>query len=199
MKLLFSPNSPFARKVRVFVRERGAQPLVSEIVMQPFDGPPALLSANPLGKVPVLQLEGGTSLMDSPLIVEFLDVNLPGEPTLPIGGVRRWATLRRQAIADGLMDAAVAIVFERQRHDAAPSEHWVNRWTQAIERSVLALEAEATQLAPSPDIGSIAVACALGYLDFRHGDLEWRSNAPQLSQWFRQQANRSSMLDTAPG
>ncbi|WP_179044462.1 glutathione S-transferase family protein [Sphingobium lactosutens] len=198
MKLALTPNSPFARKVRVFIRERGGATLVSEEVMQPLENPASLRAINPLGKVPVLTLPDASSLFESALIVEYLDGILPGPASIPPAGIPRWSTLRNQAIADGLMQAAVSMTFERARSDASPSAYWLERWRIAIEHAIEELDRQARKFPDYPDPGSIATACALAYLDFRHAALAWRNVAPDLASWFGEVATRPSMIDTAP-
>ena len=198
MKLYCSHTSPFARKVRVLIREKGATARVTEEAVSAMEDPAALHAANPLGKVPALILKDGSSWFDSPLICEFLDVTLEGPSMIPASHVERFRVLRHQALADGLMDAAVSIVFERNRPEAQRSEMWIGRWSRAIERSLAVLEDEVVSLDGPVDLGSIAVGAALGYLDFRHGGLGWQNNQTELAGWWRDFAKRPSFAETAP-
>jgi glutathione S-transferase len=199
MRLLYTPNSPFARKARVLVRERQASGLVEEQIADPFDSGSAVQSANPLGKVPALVISGRSAIFDSPLIVEYLDSNLPGAASLPPSGEARWRSLRYQALADGIMDAGVSMVFEKARSDSTPSARWMDRWRTAILGSVAMLEDEVQDLPTFPDVGAIAVACALCYLDFRHAALNWRADAEKLVLWLEDATRRPSMTATEPG
>ena len=199
MRLLYTPNSPFARKARVLIRERDATAYVDEEIAQPLENPPALREANPLGKVPVLLVPGQDPIIDSPVIVEYLDCNLPGNSSLPKTGTARWRALGQQAIGDGILDAAFSIVAEKGRKDATVSAFWLDRWCVAIMSGVALLETKAAELARVPDVGSISIACALDYLDFRHPDLNWRSSAPLLTTWHEHAVARSSFLETRPG
>jgi glutathione S-transferase len=198
MKLFYSPNSPFARKARVIIREKRALGHVSEVVQQPLEDPAALREVNPLGQVPVLVLDDGSSLFDSPVICEYLDATLPGQRFLAADGAERWAALRHQALADGIMGAAVSTVFERLRKDAQPSPWWVARWRRAIDQSVEILEHGVDTLAAGQSFGGICVACALAYLDFRHPDIHWRENAPRLAAWSASVFEHQSFQDTMP-
>ena len=198
MKLYCSHTSPFARKVRVLIREKGATAHVSEETVSAMEDPASLHEANPLGKIPALIMPDGSSYFDSPLICEFLDVTLEGPSMIPASHVERFRVLRHQALADGIMDAAVSIDFERNRPEAQRSEMWIGRWSRAIERSLAVLEDEVVSLDGPVDLGSIAVGAALGYLDFRHGDLGWQNNQTELAGWWRDFAKRPSLAETAP-
>lgn len=198
MKLYCSHTSPFARKVRVLIREKGATARVNEETVSALEDPASLHEANPLGKVPALIMPDGTSWFDSPLICEFLDVTLEGPSMIPASHVERFRVLRHQAIADGIMDAAVSIVFERARPEAQRSQMWMDRWSRAIARSLALLEDEVVSLDGPVDLGSIAVGAALGYLDFRHGHLAWQESHAELAGWWRDFAKRPPFVETAP-
>jgi len=198
MKLYCSHTSPFARKVRVLIREKGATARVTEETVSAMEDPASLHEANPLGKIPALIMPDGSSYFDSPLICEFLDVTLEGPSMIPASHVERFRVLRHQALADGIMDAAVSIVFERNRPEAQRSEMWIGRWGRAIERSLAVLEDEVVSLDGPVDLGSIAVGAALGYLDFRHGGLGWQNTRTELAGWWRDFAKRPSFAETAP-
>ena len=146
MKLYCSHTSPYARKVRILVHEKGAAARVNEETVAALEDPAALHEANPLGKVPALVMDDGTSWFDSPVICELLDTALDGPALIPSSAAERLRVLRQQAIADGIMDAAVSIIFERNRKDAEQSEIWLGRWERAILRSLALLEAEVTDL-----------------------------------------------------
>ena len=193
MKLRFSPTSPYVRKVLATAHEAG---IVDRIEKVPTDvmGPKSDLGRdNPLGKVPALILGDGTVLFDSPVICEYLDAEHGGGRLLPESGPERWKVLRQQALGDGILDAAVASVFEGKRDPQQRSDHWLGRWRAAITRALDDLEARADDLAGPPTLGQIAVGCALGYLDFRKVDEAWRSGRPGLSAWYEQFSKRPSM------
>ena len=198
MKLYCSHTSPFARKVRVLIREKGASARVSEETISAMEDPAALHEANPLGKVPALIMPDGTSYFDSPLICEFLDMTLEGPSMIPASHVERFRVLRHQAMADGIMDAAVSLVFERARPEAQRSEMWMGRWRRAITRSLALLDDEVVSLDGPVDLGSIAVGAALGYLDFRHADMKWQESQTELAGWWRDFAKRPAFVETAP-
>ncbi|MCE9649085.1 MAG: glutathione S-transferase N-terminal domain-containing protein [Parvibaculum sp.] len=198
MKLYSSPTSPFVRKVRIVIREKGAAHLVTEEVVSALADPASLHAANPLGKVPALALDDGLTFFDSPLICEYLDATLEGPSLLPPSGDARWQAQRLHAIGDGIADAAVSLTFEKARPEAERSANWMGRWRRAITRSLDLLEAEAASLEGAPTLGTIAVESALGYLDFRHGDLSWREGRPALAAVFEKASGRPAFRETAP-
>jgi glutathione S-transferase len=198
MKLYSSPTSPFARKVRVVLREKKAERLVTEEIVAAREDPPALHAANPLGKIPVLVLDDGMALFDSPVICEYLDTVLPGPSLIPASGPERWEVLRFQATADGILDAGVAAMYERLRPEGERSPAAIERWRKSIVRALDFLEREAGATVASLDLGLISVGCALGYLDFRFPDLAWRDTRPNLATHFEALSARHAFKDTVP-
>lgn len=139
MILFYSPTSPFARKVRVLIAERQLT-AIELVAASPFDAPSALTGANPLSKVPALVRDDGTALYDSPVICEFLDDCGGGERLLPPSGEARWDMLRRQALADGMMDTTLALALEvnrRPEHERSPD--WIAHWVRTLARAADAL------------------------------------------------------------
>jgi glutathione S-transferase len=159
----------------------------------------ALVAANPLGKVPCLVPAEGDALYDSRVICEYLDGLHDGPRLFPIAGPQRWVALRRQALADGIMDAAVLARYETfLRPEERRWPAWIDGQLDKVTRGLDRLENEAGQLEARVDVGAIATACALGYLDFRFADLDWRRSRPGLAAWFTAFAARESMLRTLP-
>jgi glutathione S-transferase len=198
MELYYSITSPYSRKVRVLIHETGLNNRINLTLCNPFADVEKLQQVNPLRKIPALVLDDGNSLYDSPVICEYLDSLDVQISTLPIAGIARFNVLRQQAIADGIMDAAISIVMEIRRTDAERSTNWMTRWTTAINASLDVLETD-IQTCPDPvDIGQIAIGCALGYLDFRLADLHWRTDRVNLTTWFDRFATRESMKLTLP-
>jgi glutathione S-transferase len=201
MKLFFNPLSPFARKVLVVARERGQFLRLTLVPVAPLPTKPVaeLAQANPIGKVPALVLDDGTSLYDSRVIAEYLDALAPGTSLFPASGDARWTALRRQALGDGIMDAGVSIRYERA---VRPPEKLFPEWVEGQRRKILqsldVLEHEGRSLFGDLTIGQIAIACALGYLDFRFADEEWRKGRPVLAEFFAGFSARASMVATAP-
>lgn len=199
MKLYTNPASPFARKVRIVVRELDLTRLVEEINVNPLASE-ELRRINPLGKIPVLVLKDGSTLVDSPVICEYLN-DLGGGKLFP--GMTlwrensgRWRALTLQAIGDGICDAAVARIYESRRPPELQSEPVVHRHLAAVTRSLDILER--TKFLEVPTIGEIAVACALGYIDFRLPELNWREGRSNLHDWYEKFAQYPSMKDTWP-
>lgn len=198
MKLFSSNTSPFARKVRVVIQELELDGLVEEILTDTAASDPAFLAANPLAQIPALITEKGEALPGSDLIIEYLLTRGGSLTSLPRGSAR-WPQLKRRSLAEGILEAAVSALMESRRPEGEKSQHWIVRKTDAISRSLDALETEAGQLlAETPSVVEIGVGCALGYLDFRFPALSWREQRPLLSAWYAVFAERPSMLKTAP-
>lgn len=201
MQLIHAPASPFARKVRVLASETGLLPRLDLIdtAVLPVTLNGLVNDNNPLGKVPVMITDDGQALFDSRVICEYLD-SLHDQPRLfPAEGPYRWTTLRLAALADGLMEAALLVRYERA---VRPGEHqwdaWIEGQTGKIQRAVQSLEEHASELNGPLTIAHITVGCALGYLDFRFGDQHWRHNAPKLAQFQEKFAARESMVTSCP-
>ena len=199
MKLYTNPASPYSRKARIVIRELDLTRLVEEINVNPAASD-ELRRINPLGKIPVLVLKDGSTLVDSPVICEYLN-DLGGGKLFPGMSVwrevsGRWRALTLQALGDGICDAAVARVYEGRRPPELQSEAMVHKHLAAVTRSLDILER--AKFAEDPTIGEIAVACALGYLDFRLPELSWRETRPNLRDWYEKFAQYPSMKDTWP-
>lgn len=197
MQLIYSATSPYARKVRMLVIEKGLVDRVEVVLANPLQDPPELLAANPLAKVPALIVGRDLTLFDSPLLCAYLD-SLSEPRLIPATGPDRWLTLRREALADGITDAAVSTVMEGRRVEGQRSPEWLNRWRGAILRGVIELEKETEALGRCFDLGAIASATALAYLDFRLPQIDWRTQAPALAGWLETLGRRESFAITKP-
>lgn len=199
MKLMMAGPSPFVRKVRVLIREAEMTDQVEEIevVAAPTGPSEDLIAANPLGKIPALLRDYGPTLYDSRVICRFLD-DRADSGFYP--EARLWEVLTLEATADGMMDAAVLMVYEaRFRDESERSQAWVDAQWAKVDRALSALESRwISHLSGALDMGHIAVGCALAYLDFRHGDRGWRDGRPHLAEWFEGFESRDSMRATAP-
>ncbi len=200
MELLGSPTSPYVRKCRVVAHETGqADTLkISFLELTPVAPNNEVNTQNPLGKVPVLVLDGAPALFDSRVISEYLDTLHDGAPVFPDVDSDRWKALRLQSLGDGIMDAAV---FTRFYKAAAPEEyHWpefLGGQIDKVNRALSTLDSETAGLRLEATIGTIAVACALGYLDFRYeGTLDWRAGRKTLAHWYEMFSTRASMTAT---
>jgi glutathione S-transferase len=200
MQLHYNLASPFVRKVIAVAIETGLFERIEPVKRLPSPVAPvaALNADNPLGKIPCLLTDDGMALYDSRVICEYLDSLHHGPKMFPPSGAVRWTALRRQALADGIMDAGVLTRYETfLRPQEARWDAWIDNQKQKWRRSLDALEAEAASL-DVVDIGTIAIACALGYLDFRFADDDWRAGRPRLAAWFEQFARRPSIATTGP-
>lgn len=197
MKLFYSPTSPYARKCRALAIEKGIESKLEIITISPMSNPPELQAANPLGKVPALLLASGQCIVDSPVICAYLDSLSDAPRLIPADPAARIDALTREALADGIMDAAFAIVMERKRPEQQRSPEWLLRWTSAIRRSVAHFNTR-IPTRQQPDIGDLSLASALGYVDFRLGDLVWDADAPLLRDWLSSVTTRPSLSATAP-
>ena len=201
MKLMYSPTSPYVRKVMVLAIERGLDRKIRKVPVaaSPIAVNKPLDKANPLAKVPALILDNGLSLFDSPVICEYLDSRHRGARVFPASGLRRWKALRLQAIGDGILDAAILVRYETaMRPEKLRWPEWIAGQRKKFNQALDVLEREARSLAGGLTIGQITVACALGYLDFRYADLNWRRNRPRLAAWYDRFARRKSMQATIP-
>ncbi len=197
MKLYYAPASPYARKVRACAIAREIDRQITLIEVNPHQSPADLLAGNPLSKVPCLITADGVALFDSPVICEYLDSVVDGVTTLfPPHGRARWRALKQQAMADGIMDAAILRRMEGARPEEAARTAVMERQAAAVSRTLAELEQDPPHKAI--DIGTIAVACALGYLDFRFGHEPWRPAHPRLAAWFSAMAENPALALTAP-
>jgi glutathione S-transferase len=196
VKLFYSPASPFVRKVMACAIARDLHERIALIPTNPQASPPDLLAANPLSKVPCLVTEDGLALFDSPVICEYLDSREDAAPLFPRAAAARWIALKHQAMADGIMDAAVLRRQEGMRPQEEARGAVMTRQKAAIDRTLAALESES--LHQTLDIGTIAIGCALGYLDFRFAHEPWRPAHPRLAEWFAAFSAHPCMARTVP-
>ncbi|MFO1152917.1 MAG: glutathione S-transferase N-terminal domain-containing protein [Rhodospirillales bacterium] len=199
MKLYYSPTSPYVRKVSVVALETGLAVNIERIPTNVQAPDAAFVAANPLSKVPALITDDGLVLFDSPVICEYLDSLHGGRRLFPDQEPERWLALRRQALADGIADATALCRMELLRPEAKRWSGWVDRQWGKVTRGLDVLAGEAATLADGPStIGEIAVGCALGFLDFRFADRDWRPGRPSLAAWYEAFAAHPSMQATAP-
>ena len=198
MKLLFSPASPYARKVRICTQELGIA--LEEVVVganPAAAADPVLAAANPLAKIPTLVLDDGRAIYDSRVIVDYLD-SLTDRALAPRSGDARWAALVEQAAADGILDAALLSRYELfMRPEAMRWPEWLAGQSGKIERALDLFEGSVREAA-NPGLGDICVACALGYLDLRFPNNGWRKTHPRLEAFFVEISERPSVKSTVP-
>ena len=197
MLLFYSSSSPYSRKVRITLRELGLAADVREVECNPFSDPADLRAYNRLSKVPTL-VAGDLVLYDSPVICEYLIAQADGVGMLPAGGQDRWRVLTGQALADGLLDVAVGMTVERRRPPQEQSASAQARWANQIRDALDAMVEQLPSLPARSTLAHVAFASALGYLDFRYGDLHWRAERPSLGAWYESFRRRDSMVQTEP-
>lgn len=200
MKLYHSPTTPFGRKVMVMIQEIG---LADRVQVIPATGSPIApgsmpVDLNPLGKIPALLRDDGRVIYDSRVICRYLD-DLTGAGLYGVGD-RLWDVLVLEATADGILDAAVLMAYElRLRPEEKRFPDWLEGQWAKVARALDAVEASWIDHLSGPmDMGQIALACALGYLDFRHAARDWRAGHPKLAAWEAGFAQRPSMQATVP-
>ncbi|MGF6525136.1 glutathione S-transferase [Variovorax sp. PvP013] len=196
MTLHWSPKSPYVRKVMVCAHELGIVERLALVrsVAAMLKPNPAIMADNPLSKIPTLVRADGPPLFDSAVICEYLDAQAGGS-LFPAGGEARWDALRRHALGDGLLDAL--ILWRNERERAQPLPALIDAFELKTHAVLALLEREAAAPgAASIDIGDVAVGCALGYLDYRFGALDWRAASPRLAAWFEVLRARPSFQAT---
>jgi len=200
MRLLGSLTSPFVRKARIVLAEKKIDYAFE--LDNPWDENSRVPDANPLGKVPVLVLEDASTLFDSRVIVEFLDSVSPISRLIPANNREKIEVKRWEALADGVLDAAVAVVLERRRPAKQQSGATIERQMEKIERGLAVMSRDLGDkhwcTGNAFTLADIACGVALGYLDFRHGPVDWRVLHPNLAKLAAKLAERPSFADTTP-
>lgn len=200
MKLIANPFSPYSRKVRIVLAEKRID--YDFVVDNPGDPATRVPEYNPLGKIPVLVLDDDTTLFDSRVIVEYLDNASPVARLIPDDTRHRIQVRRWESLADGCTDATVAIVMEKRRAAEKQSAEWIARQQGKIDRALKAMSDELGSKAWCSgelyNLSDIAVGCALGFLDLRQPDLNWRKLYPNLGKFFDKLGQRAPFKDTAP-
>ena len=196
MKLIYSPTSPFVRKVSATAIEAGVEQRIERVTLKPGDA--ELAAIYPLGKVPALVLDDGSALAGSSVICEYLDSLSQGARLFPAEGAARWRALGRLVIADGIMEAAVLRVQEAWRDEGERSPSWVEKQTLKISSALDLFEADTPPASDPLTIDTLAAGCAIGYVDLRSPDEGWRASRPKLAGWYEAFAERPSMAATRP-
>ncbi len=202
MKLIGSLTSPYVRKVRVVLAEKK---LDYNFVLEDVWGSDAILASNPLGKVPCLVMEGAEAVFDSRVIVEYVDTLSPVGKLIPSSGRERVEVRTWEALADGMIDAAIAARLEATwagRSEAQRSQAWIDRQQVRIAATLKSISQglgdKAYCVGTHFSLADIAVGCALGYLDFRFPQNDWRAEYPNIVRLADKLAARQSFIDTLP-
>lgn len=200
MKLLGSVPSPYTRKIRIVLAEKRVDCVFEPVEVMAADTP--VPRHNPLGKIPVLVLDDGSTLYDSRVIAEFLDTVSPKGRLIPEESRDRIAVRRWEALADGTIDAGILIRYEQAREKNLQSAAWISRQTGKLERGVVEM---ANELADKPwchgngfTLADIAFGCTLGWLAFRFPQIDWRKSHPNLARHFDKLSERPAFADTIP-
>jgi glutathione S-transferase len=206
MKLIGNASSPYVRKVRVVMAEKKLD--YQFVVEDVWSATTQIAESNPLGKVPCLVMEGGEALFDSRVIVEYLDTLSPVGKLIPSVGRERAEVKTWEALADGVLDAAIAarleVIWTGRTVGAVQyrSKAWIDYQMKKIERSVAAMAKGLGErghcFGIHLSLADIAVGCALGYLDFRFPDYDWRTPYPDLAKFHEKLMQRQSFIDTLP-
>jgi glutathione S-transferase len=199
MKLHYSPASPFARKVMAVAAELGLPIEVVTAAAHPVNRNRELIKENPLGQVPTLIADDGAALYDSRVICEYLAAQVPGSTIFPAAGPARWQALVEQALADGLLGAALLVRYEQTvRPEEKRWDGWQDGQMDKVASALDRMDGAAAAFGDRVDIGTIAIGCALGYLDFRFTGFDWRGSRPVLAEWYAGFARRPAMVSTEP-
>ena len=199
MKLLYSPASPYVRKVMVTAHELG---LTDKLELQtggssPIDPNPDIVAVNPVGRIPALIRDDGFVLTDSRVICRYLNHVAGG--ALYGSGETEYEIISREALAEGMIDSALLIVYEgRIRPEELRYQPWVDGQKRKILEACTRLDGRIGEYSGGISIDKIALGCALGYLDFRHPDIGWRDGRGALSDWYSNFSERDSMKATVP-
>lgn len=200
MKIFFSPASPYVRKCMASAHELGVADRIEKLsnAVHPINRDATIVQSNPMGQVPTFFCDDGAVLFDSVVICEYLDATYRGN-LFPKAGGDRWARLTEHAVADGILGAALLARYETTlRPEPLRWPDWSGSQLNKIRSGIDWVEGIAESLPGRVDIGTVSIGCALGYLDFRFSDMNWRDQAPKVANWFAQFSQRPSMLATAP-
>ncbi len=200
MKLIASLTSPYVRKIRIVLAEKKVD--CDLVIDSPWVEGNQVAAVNPLGKIPVLVLDDESTLYDSRVIAEYLDTVAPNNRLIPASGRERISVKRWEALADGVLDAAVAAFLEAKRPDGERSPSWVERQRGKVNQALKAMSDDlGEQLwchGNSLSLADIAVGCALGYVSFRLGDIPWGAQYPNLLQLYEKLMQRPAFAETVP-
>ena len=200
MKLLYTLNSPYARKVRIVALEKHIDITLEQVVLTDPDC--IVKNHNPLGKVPVLILNDGDSLYDSRVIVEYLDNHAPGTHLIPTDNTSKIATRRWEALADGVCDAAISAMLEQRKAPEKQSQASIDRQLEKVTRGLEMLNLDIIKkkwcVNETFSLADFALGCMLGYVDYRHKQLNWQDNYPNLAKHYSLLVKRPSFKQTMP-
>ncbi|MHA6688621.1 glutathione S-transferase [Mesorhizobium sp. A556] len=200
MKLFYAQTSPFVRKVMVVAHELGIADRIEQRVSgaHPIDRVTDVVELNPLGKIPLLITDDGSVIYDSAVICEYLNSQCSGD-IIPNEGEKRWEALTLQSLGNGMLDASMLARYEVvTRPEEKVWQVWIESQLAKVRSGADLIETKAKGFGDRVDIGTITLACAFGYLDFRFPDFNWRNGRPLAKAWYEMFLQRPSMLSTLP-
>lgn len=198
MQLYYSKTSPYSRKVRLVILAKGLDAQITGVLINPFTDVEELKAVNPLGKIPTLILDNGEVLYDSPVICHYLDSLSDTHPLIANNGWEYWTTLRWQALADGMTDAAYNLVMEKRRIISEQSATCMAQWSVEIHRALDKIETDIASLGEYITLAHLSLGAALGYLEFRLPEFLSTRDYPQILNWYHSFKNREIMVKTQP-
>lgn len=203
-RLYMNTGSPFARKARILIREKGMLADTSEIIISPMASAVELTSVNPISQIPTLQLPDGSALTDSTLMAHWLEAHIPHGPVLYPKGELYWRVLKHEVLAVGMLEMLVKMVLETRRPEGERSASWLKRWQENLFRAL----SHAEEILANPDEGGfgsgaydgaqMTLGIALTYINFRFPDLEWKNQFPLLCDFCDDIEKRQTFIDTYP-
>ena len=197
MKLYVTDPSPYARKCRIVLRERGLSDRCEELRVDPYASDPSLVAANPIAQVPTLITDDGEVFNDSPLICAWLDANgVSGDRLIPDGDAQ-WTVRKLEALADAGLEMGVKWLLENRRPEHERSPTWIARWREGLGRTLDALEAQDLS-SDKPNLGVITTGVLLTWLGFRHPEYDWKTGRPRLVALSEALEARPSFVETYP-
>lgn len=198
MRLFLSPTSPFARKVKVALIEKNRLDSTEEVRVDPWRSPAELLAVNPMSQVPTLETDDGTALGNSDMIIQWLERAHPEPPLLPGDAAGAARVLSVAALAHGVIESQVYVVIERRKPAGQQNEDMIARRLQGIERVLGVVEERFDASRERFHLDGLNLACALGYVDLREPEFDWRARCPALAKWQEWAAARPSLKQSAP-
>ncbi len=198
MKGYATANSPYARKVRIAAIETGQPDLIDWQMLSRAERAEQVPAINPLGKVPVVVLDSGDALYDSPVLCAYVDAQHDGRKLIPTEEPEHWRVLGLEALGDGLGEAVVAVALEQAKPEGERSQGVIERQGGKVASALAVLEGAVQSFRDPITVGEIAVACALGYMELRNIAEGWRDNHVALADWYRRMEGRPSFAKTAP-
>ena len=196
MKLRWAPTSPFVRKIIVLMKEKGIEGAVEKEKSNPLSKDDRAATPSPLGQIPCLITDDGVSIYDSPVIMEYLDVECDGPVMLPRSGDGRWKVLTRQALADGMIASMVVCFVESLKKPERQSGGILAHNKTIVFNGIAALDDDVDAFAGDIDVGTISVAVALAFAEQTFPEDDWRNDCPALAAWFDEFNRRPSMTET---